>query len=112
MSKQVKKVTKAFPGGSKVTARTAGGKANASARIQRASKSKGSGATSPAAGKLAGLVALLRQPKGVTLQALIDQTGWQAHSVRGAISGAVKKKLGLSVESKRVDGERVYRIVG
>ncbi len=40
------------------------------------------------------------------------KTGWQAHSVRGAISGALKKKLGLAVTSERVgDRGRVYRIV-
>jgi hypothetical protein len=38
-------------------------------------------------------------------------TGWQAHSVRGAISGALKKKLGLEVTSEKIDGRgRVYRI--
>ncbi len=41
------------------------------------------------------------------------KTGWQAHSVRGAISGALKKKLGLSVTSETVEGRgRVYRISG
>jgi hypothetical protein len=41
----------------------------------------------------------------------MDATSWQAHSVRGFISGAITKKMGLKVESsKRQDGERIYRI--
>ena len=39
-------------------------------------------------------------------------TGWQAHSVRGFISGALGKKMGLRVESKQDNGERVYSIAG
>jgi Protein of unknown function (DUF3489) len=62
-------------------------------------------------GKIASLVELLRQPDGTTVGAMMAATGWQAHSVRGAISGAVKKKLGLSVLSARVGDIRVYRIV-
>jgi hypothetical protein len=38
-------------------------------------------------------------------------TGWQAHSVRGAMSGALKKKLGLIIESEKAAAGRVYRIV-
>jgi hypothetical protein len=63
-------------------------------------------------GKIAALVALLRRPEGVTVEAMISATGWQAHSVRGAMSGAVKKGLGLTVESEKTDGVRVYRITG
>ena len=38
-------------------------------------------------------------------------TGWQAHSVRGFISGALRRKLGLTVEStKREDGDRLYKV--
>lgn len=62
-------------------------------------------------GKLGDLVGLLRQDGGATLAAMMAATGWQAHSVRGAISGAVKKKLGLAVLSEKVGGERVYRII-
>jgi hypothetical protein len=63
-----------------------------------------------ATGKIAALVALLRQEGGTTIAAMMTATGWQAHSVRGAISGAVKKKLGLTVISKKTDAGRVYRI--
>ena len=61
-------------------------------------------------GKLGIVVALLRRPNGASLEELMAATGWQKHSVRGALSGAVKKKLGLPVISEKVDGARVYRL--
>jgi len=61
-------------------------------------------------GKLGALVTLLRRPEGAKLEELQTATGWQAHSVRGAISGAVKKKLGLTVSSEKTEAGRVYRI--
>ena len=55
---------------------------------------------------------LLRRSKGASIAELQDATGWQAHSLRGAISGTLKKKLGLTVDSERIDNRgRVYRIV-
>jgi hypothetical protein len=42
---------------------------------------------------------------------MMAATGWQAHSVRGAIAGAIKKKLKLDVASEKAEGGRVYRIV-
>jgi hypothetical protein len=61
--------------------------------------------------KLAKVIAALRTKKGATIDDLTEATGWQAHSVRGAISGALKKKQGLNVVSTVVDGRgRVYRI--
>ena len=66
---------------------------------------------SPRETKLGKLVAALRSKKGATIADLIDATGWQAHSVRGAISGVLKKKQGLSIVSTTTDGRgRVYRI--
>jgi hypothetical protein len=56
------------------------------------------------------ILALLRQPSGATLQSIMKATGWQAHSVRGFVSGHVVKKMGLRVKSYRRDGERVYAI--
>ena len=54
----------------------------------------------------------LRLAKGATTAMLIEATGWQAHSVRGFISGTVKKKLGLNVLSEvGKDGLRRYRVV-
>ena len=58
------------------------------------------------------ILALLRQPSGATLQAIMKATGWQAHSVRGFISGHLVKKMGLRVDSVRRDGERVYATKG
>jgi hypothetical protein len=54
---------------------------------------------------------MLRRPEGVSLNEIVTATGWQAHTVRGAIAGALKKKLGLTINSEKVDGRgRVYRI--
>jgi len=62
--------------------------------------------------KQALLIDLLKRKAGATIDEIVAATGWQAHSVRGAISGALKKKLGLTVESEKVEGRgRVYRIV-
>ena len=61
--------------------------------------------------KKAHILELLRRPEGATLKDLMAVTGWQGHSVRGFISGAIVKKMGLKVEStKREDGERTYQI--
>lgn len=64
----------------------------------------------PPRGKLGAVVELLRRPEGVTVQALSAATGWQVHSVRGAMSGALKKKLGLNIVSEKTDAGRIYRI--
>ena len=61
--------------------------------------------------KLAQLEALLRRPEGATLDQIGASIGWQAHSVRGAMSGTLKKKQGLTITSdKAEDGQRIYRI--
>ena len=60
--------------------------------------------------KLDLLLALLHRPDGVSLAAMCAATGWQTHSVRGALSGHIKRKLGLNVTSAKVDGTRLYRI--
>jgi hypothetical protein len=57
------------------------------------------------------MIALLKQQDGATLKDIMSATGWQAHSVRGFISGTLGKKMGLSVVSaKNEGGDRVYRI--
>ena len=61
-------------------------------------------------GKIATLVALMRRPEGAEIEEMMAATGWQAHSVRGAISGSVKKALGLTVTSVKEVDVRVYRI--
>jgi len=60
--------------------------------------------------KTAKILALLKRPSGASLQQLRKVTGWQAHSVRGFLSGTVKKKMGWRVVStKPQEGERSYR---
>ena len=61
--------------------------------------------------KQALLIALLQAPDGATMDAMIAATDWQAHSLRGVMSGVLGKKLGLTVTSVKEDGKcRVYRI--
>jgi hypothetical protein len=61
--------------------------------------------------KAATVLELLERPEGATLAELMKTTGWQAHSVRGFLSGTVSKKLGLAVTSAKIeDGERTYSI--
>ena len=60
--------------------------------------------------KISQVVALLRRPEGATAAQIMAATGWQAHSVRGAIAGQIRKKLGLTVATEKVEGLTVYRI--
>ena len=61
--------------------------------------------------KAARVIAMLRQPGGVTLEEIASATGWQAHSIRGFLSGTAKKKLGHTLKTeRRGDGKRVYSI--
>ncbi len=59
--------------------------------------------------RLRQITELLQRNTGASLSELCEATGWQAHSVRGAIAGALKKK-GHSISSEKVDGNRRYRI--
>ncbi len=62
--------------------------------------------------KLAEIVEAMKQPGGATAAQMMAGTGWQAHTVRGAISGMVRKRLGYQlVSEKGEDGQRAYRIV-
>jgi hypothetical protein len=61
--------------------------------------------------KAAKILDLLKRPEGATLKGLMKATDWQAHSVRGFLSGTIGKKMGLKVAStKTEDGERTYSI--
>jgi len=61
--------------------------------------------------KQASLIAMLRAPEGATIEEIMAVTGWQSHTVRGAMAGALKKKLGLEVTSEKIEGRgRVYKL--
>jgi hypothetical protein len=63
--------------------------------------------------KQAKLIEMLRTEGGATIDEMVAETGWQAHTVRGAMSGALKKKLGLTITSEKVEGRgRIYQVRG
>ena len=63
--------------------------------------------------KTAQVLHLLRRPRGATLKELTKATGWQPHSVRGFLSGALGKKRGLTITAHQRDGgERSYSVKG
>ena len=77
------------------------------AKAAKAAKPKSDGVR--ANSKTSAVIDLLRRAKGATLAEIMEATSWQAHSVRGFVSGTLGKKMGLAVKSeKREDGTRVY----
>jgi hypothetical protein len=60
--------------------------------------------------KSAQVLQLLRQTQGATINELSIATTWQPHSVRGFLSGTVKKRYGLKLTSEVIDGTRYYRV--
>lgn len=83
-------------------------------KARLAQKASGRKGGHPGSGntKTAQVIGLLKQPGGASLKAIMRATGWQAHSVRGFISGHLGKKMGLRVKSLQREGERVYAIRG
>lgn len=87
--------------------------AKTSKRVVRASKTKPLPVVAaPAGSKQSQLLAMLRSPAGATIEQMIGATGWQAHSVRGAISGVLRKRMGLNVvcTPSPSGGARIYRV--
>jgi hypothetical protein len=69
--------------------------------------------TARADSKQARLIEMLRRPEGASIPEIVAALDWQAHTVRGAIAGALKKKLGLKIVSEKVEPRgRIYRVVG
>ena len=62
--------------------------------------------------KQARVIAMLQSPGGATIAALMQETGWQPHSVRGFLASIVRKKLKLKLQSHKIDGHRIYHIEG
>ena len=95
-------------------ASTAARTSKKAARTKGAAKPKAAtkaASTPRAESKQSQLIAMLRQPDGATIAEIAKALEWEPHTVRGAISGALKKKLGLNVESEKAgDRGRVYRI--
>src|SRR5262249_35591891 len=86
-----------------------------SARPSRAGKPRheaGTAARGPRSGsKQEKKIGLLQRPEGATIEELTKATGWQPHSVRGVMSGTLKKKLGLVIASEKDEGRgRIYRV--
>jgi hypothetical protein len=95
-------------------------KARASAKPGNASADKPTPRTGT---KQARMIEMLMRPEGATVEQIAEATGWQKHTIRGAISGALKKKLGLTIEATRTrevgpnktgakGSSTVYRITG
>jgi len=61
--------------------------------------------------KQAQIIALLQRPEGASIAEIVETTGWMSHSIRGLISGGLKKKLGLPVVTEKQDGRgTVYKL--
>jgi hypothetical protein len=101
-------------------------KAGTTARATSAPEAAGEDSPKPtprSGTKQARMIEMLKRPKGATVEQIAAATGWQHHTIRGAISGALKKKLGLTVEATRTrevgpnktgakGSSTVYRITG
>jgi len=119
----------AAPPGTEADAAATPGKTKAKAKAGKAKSTKPEKAApaekpAPRTGtKQARMIEMLKRPEGATVEQIAAATGWQHHTIRGAISGALKKKLGLTVEATRTrevgpnktgakGSTTVYRITG
>ena len=102
---------------SKAKTRNNGGRTTAAVQLKSVTKpaahQQPRSASQPTArhqSKKAHIIAMLRAPGGVTIEAMARATNWQPHSVRGFLAGVVRKKLGLTLVSADSESGRVYRI--
>ena len=81
------------------------------AKATKQATAKDAAPTAREGSKKAIVLELIRRADGASLKEIMEATAWQAHSVRGFISGSLGKKMGLTVESfKRQDGTRAYKL--
>lgn len=81
-------------------------------RAAKTAKSSARNSSKPAVSKTQTLICLLQRADGITIPDAAKKLGWQAHSVRGVISGVLRSKQGLKVEAVADSGiPRRYRIV-
>jgi hypothetical protein len=81
-----------------------------SRRKRKGGKAKAKSSRTRANSKQAQLIEMLKRPGGATIDEIAKKLDWQAHTVRGALAGALKKRLGLKVQSEKAERGRVYRI--
>jgi hypothetical protein len=80
-------------------------------RKGKGSEAKAKPSRARANSKQAQLIEMLKSPDGATIDEIVKKLKWQPHTVRGALAGALKKRLGLNVQSEKVDQRgRVYRL--
>ncbi len=65
-----------------------------------------------AASKQSRVLAMLQSPGKATIAGMMQETGWQQHSVRGFLAGVVRRKLKLKLQSNKIDGHRIYHVQG